>query len=140
MEIMIVANAEAYKEVRRQRVCFTEKTFHRNFWRDVVPEPNWLVSSYWDEYNNRIEAGLYYMGWHIDEKTGLASPEGLMFTTRDEWVKLACDDSLMWRSANIWATELRRLYVHLVQEEAFSRPIAKDLNGFIEFYQEFFLP
>ena len=137
---MIVANADAYTEVRRQRVCFTEKSFTRNLYQDVVPAPQWILDVDKNDYLNRVDAGLYYVGWHIDEKTNLASPDGLVFTTSDQWVKITIDDALMWRSANIWATEMRRLYIHLVQETAFMRPIAKELSGFIEFYQEFFLP
>jgi hypothetical protein len=131
---------DGLKTVQLQRALYTNREFMQTLCEDICAPP---IYERYGEYTERLDSGLYLIGWRIqvapaDYKTGERQ-----YITCDEMTPYVFTggavgiDHIMWRSAAAWARRVHWMYMKEKPSTISSTGIKRD---FIAFYEEYLLP
>jgi hypothetical protein len=136
----MVIDSDGFKAVQIQRALYTNPEFMQTLCADICTPP---IYERYGEYSERLDSGLYLIGWRIEPVPAdykVAEPQ---FITADEMTPLIAMggavgiDHIMWRSAVAWARRVHWIYMK-------EKPLTISRTGiereFVEFYEEYLLP
>ena len=136
----MVIDEEGYKYVRMQRALYTNPEFVVVLCNDICTVPPY---DRYGAYTERLDVGLYLMGWRIEPATVDFKIENRQFITSDEMTPgilfggAVGVDNIMWRSAAAWAKRVNAIYK---KSKIYPVSINEIDKQFLEFYEEYLLP
>jgi hypothetical protein len=136
----MVIDKDGLAAVRTQRALYTNPEFIRTLCDDICVPP---MYERYGEYTDKLDTGLYLIGWRIEPTPDGFKAMGLTYITVDEMSPLISTggavglDHIMWRSAIQWATRLHNIYIEEKPKALVRTGITQQ---FIDFYEEYLLP